>query len=581
MTTEQLNTIKLFLTLPKRQKKEKDRIQIKYTFKPISDLEILQILDPSNTGNSKKTLAKMKLFCEYYKEKVFEKTEYPVQFALNTRDNSLARFLGYKVQVGKSVNPNQLKKFFDKCQAIGLIRRTSESYSTGNWAKGYIINRSLAKRFLDNQVIVKDIEVKKADHLWSSTFSRINNKFGYRNEFINNSDLDSNDNKDNNYLDNNYIQYVYFLKSEVLEKGINSKYKGLSRKDVTDEQIYNSLLVRYPWLLQIESIINENNSMIPDVKQHQRLIPKIKVSTPGKRFFDIESGLELPSTAVTYNKDLHKYVRIINNIPVRDEKKDTDIKIKKIGIRAAHSRIALKKEDRVEYVKENFGQFFEFDVTSSIYRVAYFIKTGKWMDSSFDFYEYFLGRSFENGSERLFIKQLAMSVFFGKTTADTIKNIATKHREAEKEELSRILLNKSGDVYKLSYQFLEEYRNRMFSIIDSLDSEIFLHESGIYAIALNKILKAGFQCFQCYDGFYTDKDLTEERFNQIIEESAYEYLSLTNIRPVNVMKIGYRNEYLDNNDIKDNNYFNNYIQYVYFFRYYIMCHSLLKYHKRE
>lgn len=57
----------------------------------------------------------------------------------------------------------------------------------------------------------------------------------------------------------------------------------------------------------------------------------------------------------------------------------------------------------------------------------------------------------------------------------------------------------------------------------SYRSEIFLHESCIYAQVAHKLRTMGYKVFQVYDGFFTDKPLDRTTFNSIVKSEALSY----------------------------------------------------------
>lgn len=57
----------------------------------------------------------------------------------------------------------------------------------------------------------------------------------------------------------------------------------------------------------------------------------------------------------------------------------------------------------------------------------------------------------------------------------------------------------------------------------SYRSEIFLHESCIYAQVAHKLRTIGYKVFQVYDGFFTDKPLDRTTFNSIVKSEALSY----------------------------------------------------------
>ena len=57
----------------------------------------------------------------------------------------------------------------------------------------------------------------------------------------------------------------------------------------------------------------------------------------------------------------------------------------------------------------------------------------------------------------------------------------------------------------------------------SYRSEIFLHESCIYAQVAHKLRTMGYKVFQVYDGFFTDKPLDRTTFSNIVKSEALSY----------------------------------------------------------
>ena len=53
------------------------------------------------------------------------------------------------------------------------------------------------------------------------------------------------------------------------------------------------------------------------------------------------------------------------------------------------------------------------------------------------------------------------------------------------------------------------------------DSEIFFHESCIYMDVLFELLKQGYNVWQCYDCWYTDKEVSD--INDIINDKVMKY----------------------------------------------------------
>ena len=91
----------------------------------------------------------------------------------------------------------------------------------------------------------------------------------------------------------------------------------------------------------------------------------------------------------------------------------------------------------------------------------------------------------------------------------------------------------------------------------SYRSEIFLHESCIYAQVAHKLRTMGYKVFQVYDGFFTDKPLDRTTFSNIVKSEAlsyyYKYISSSHNKSSH-SKSSYNNidrNIRDNSDIPD------------------------------
>ena len=64
----------------------------------------------------------------------------------------------------------------------------------------------------------------------------------------------------------------------------------------------------------------------------------------------------------------------------------------------------------------------------------------------------------------------------------------------------------------------------MFDVIGpSFRSEIFLHESCIYTQVAHRLRVMDFKVIQIYDGFFTDRELEQSVFDEIVKECALKY----------------------------------------------------------
>ena len=159
--------------------------------------------------------------------------------------------------------------------------------------------------------------------------------------------------------------------------------------------------------------------------------------------------------------------------------------------------------------------YYEYDIKSSIYRVARFLQTGEWLAGAVDFYERMSPYAFRNTQERSDYKKLAMRLFFGGSPA--------KITSAFFHELRR-----NGTELDYSKEEVEEAvglaQARMFSVVgESIGSEVFLHEGAIYLMVLEKLLGMGMRVVSVYDEFISDNPRLEEVCEELLPKVANEY----------------------------------------------------------
>lgn len=196
--------------------------------------------------------------------------------------------------------------------------------------------------------------------------------------------------------------------------------------------------------------------------------------------------------------------------------------ITKIGIRAASSVCGLPKAvdeasevpTRGDFFRAYFGggAVYEYDIKSSIYRVAHLMRHNEWLDDSVDFYERMAGREFANAEQRANFKRLSMSLYFGGTAREVTHHLIDRcpHLRAyPKEEIVTAIA---------------EAQERMFAVVgESMDTEVFFHESCICMDLLARLLKRGLRVVQVYDGFFSDDPRLGEFCTEWLPEVATDY----------------------------------------------------------
>ena len=200
--------------------------------------------------------------------------------------------------------------------------------------------------------------------------------------------------------------------------------------------------------------------------------------------------------------------------------------ISKIGTRCTSGLCLLRANDiphgyagltRHMFLKQYYGgrAYYEYDIRSSIYRVARFLRTGEWLEGEVDFYERMSPYEFADEQERSDYKKLAMRLFFGGSPA--------KITSAFFHELRR-----NGMELDYSKEEVEDAvglaQARMFSVVgESIGSEVFLHEGAIYLMVLEKLLGMGMRAVSVYDEFISDNPRLKEICEELLPVVAAEY----------------------------------------------------------
>lgn len=200
--------------------------------------------------------------------------------------------------------------------------------------------------------------------------------------------------------------------------------------------------------------------------------------------------------------------------------------ISKIGTRCTSGLCLLRANDipygyagftRPAFLEQYYkgNRYYEYDIKSSIYRVARFLRTGEWLAGEEDFYALMSPYEFRNEQERSDYKKLAMRLFFGGSPAKITSAFFHELRrhgvelDYSKEEV--------GEAVGLA-------QARMFSAVgESIGSEVFLHEGAIYLMVLERLLNMGMRAVSVYDEFISDNPRLEEVCEKLLPVVAAEY----------------------------------------------------------
>lgn len=213
--------------------------------------------------------------------------------------------------------------------------------------------------------------------------------------------------------------------------------------------------------------------------------------------------------------------------------------VTKIGIRAtssiaslkAHEKVKAEKTQRQLYLDATYHQKYQsYDVKASIYQISYALNTGIWLDDKKDIYEQIRGQKFKNKAERDAFKSLCMLFYFNPSD-----------KMAAKRYLSKVCSNSrhiDSWFEQRVIELMHKFRTRMKQVLGgkTYDSEIFLHESCIYAEVNLALLQSGWKTVQVYDGFYAihedkTRDLHQEissLLKKIVPEYVKKYMKTDN-----------------------------------------------------
>lgn len=442
---------------------------IDYNFKVYPDLE--KDLKYGN-GCNQITYNNIIKFIETFK---FVRTKTPgkaTEIPIATSGETLKRITG---------NYNSSALLLKKLQKLGLIEMTEDFYrfnSKDNKCRIYAYNfkaeERILKYFKENNITLKEKERQI------------------------NPDLDI-----LKYLQNKDIRISSHLRIPV--KGTKQKF---------EDTVLYLLYKRYP----IIRYCQEKVKRINEIHYHHselklRFEPTLKFSSNGKYLRKI--GIRLTS-------------------PVCNSKKtDTET-------RETNDYFGLLRDDVRK--KFNVEAYTNADVKSSIPRVTRALNTGVWVDEEIDFYQELLAKTIDqvtqyepktdlemeiykyfnftdNRDSREDVKFIHQRIYFANSPREAYSKILwcsgkkarlldSEHKECLKEML------------KVDFECLRKIEGRTY------DSEIFLWESIIYLLALEKILESGVFCILYYDSFETSEPIDRRK---IVEEAFYEFKRLNNL----------------------------------------------------
>ena len=222
-----------------------------------------------------------------------------------------------------------------------------------------------------------------------------------------------------------------------------------------------------------------------------------------------------------------------------------------------------KKSDRFKYLNSVFGynNWVHYDVPSSIPQVIHLLNKGFWLNQRvWDL----LGDSN--------IKPLGQRIMFNTTQYGLARSIFQYDKGNKKCSPSKTRMMKcdAGRVSEYYYYMAaaNNYSNMLQNIIGKFPGDtreergkIFIHESNIYLLVLQKFMQAGVKVVEVYDSFYWDRSsgITQQQVENWVRECAeYYYSNRSNLftqemQIANEFAINYRSTIAHNNYMKYKN----------------------------
>ena len=203
--------------------------------------------------------------------------------------------------------------------------------------------------------------------------------------------------------------------------------------------------------------------------------------------------------------------------------------VRKIGIRATNKLVSAKSKKEVdddpsliyrEDIRKKYGLTAEYDVKSSVPRIAYSLGHGYWLDSTIDLYKKFYDvfvrlcpseRMEWNEDTRAIFKSFFMNSYFDNpsmTAAHLKRAIAQKigskaYKPEDWKELDQVMAS-----YRKSIEIVLGKKKM-------IDSEIFLHESVLYMKVTRELMKEYEKVWQVYDCWYVSNNNNNNNNNNI------------------------------------------------------------------
>ena len=192
------------------------------------------------------------------------------------------------------------------------------------------------------------------------------------------------------------------------------------------------------------------------------------------------------------------------------------------------------KQDRVIFNDITFGDsnWCHYDVPSSIPQIIYLMNHKKWLNKRV--WDLTHPEVKSMGQRIMFCLRdydLARSFFQFYKNKNNVSPSKTKYWG---EFFNGVWVESEYTEYETMMDLAKQRRQELESIIGKLPgktkkerNQVFIHESNIYLMVLNKFIDAGAKVYQVYDSFYWNKDsgITSEQVSEWVKECAEYYIN--------------------------------------------------------
>ncbi len=178
------------------------------------------------------------------------------------------------------------------------------------------------------------------------------------------------------------------------------------------------------------------------------------------------------------------------------------------------------------------GKIKNFDVRSSVYKIDFLLKTGVWMDD-YDMYVFLFGKPFKSKRGRDAFKYFCMFEYFASKKQmfarlknafrDPVSRARFEQRRAKNKDKDAFDNLSEEDELAILLKVAELYSERMNCLLARAQSEVFEHESCIYARVIYKLKEMGIEAALVFDCFYSADPRFLDVIEQVIKEAAIEY----------------------------------------------------------